>query len=102
MEDSVNILHRFTWELRPPVLDDLGLVPALNAYLKDWAKQTGCRVTVAASAGLEPLNSADRTVLYRVTQAALANVARHAKAGRVKVRIRKRRAAVRLEIEDDG
>jgi len=102
VEDSVNILHRFTWELRPPVLDDFGLVPALNAHLKDWAKQTGCRVTVAASAGLEPLNSAGRTVLYRVTQAALANVARHAKASRVKVRIQKRRGAVRLEIEDNG
>ncbi|MEI7936984.1 MAG: sensor histidine kinase [Verrucomicrobiota bacterium] len=102
VEDSVNILHRFTWELRPPVLDDLGLVPALNAYLKDWAKQTGIRVTVAASAGLEPLNSSGRTVLYRVTQAALANVARHAKASRVKVRIQKRRGAVRLEIEDNG
>ena len=48
VEDSVNILHRFTWELRPPVLDDLGLVPALNAYLKDWAKQTGIRADVTA------------------------------------------------------
>ena len=102
VEDSVNTLHRFTWELRPPMLDDFGLVPALNAYLKDWTKQTGIRVTVVASAGLEPLNSDSRTVLYRVTQAALANVARHAKASRVKVRIQKRRGAVRLEIEDNG
>ena len=46
VEDSVNTLHRFTRELRPPVLDDFGLVPALNAYLKDWAKQTGSRVTL--------------------------------------------------------
>ena len=102
VEDSVNTLHQFTWELRPPVLDDLGLVPALNAYLKDWAKQTDSRVTVTASAGLEPLNSAGRTVLYRVTQAALANVARHAKASRVKVRIQRRHGAVHLEIEDNG
>jgi PAS domain S-box-containing protein len=102
VEDSVNTLHRFTSELRPPVLDHFGLVPALNAYLKDWAKQTGSRVTVTASAGLEPLNNAGRTVLYRVTQAALSNVARHAKASRVKVRIQKRRGAVRLEIEDNG
>jgi signal transduction histidine kinase len=48
------------------------------------------------------LNNAGRTVLYRVTQAALSNVARHAKASRVKVRIQKRRGAVRLEIEDNG
>ena len=48
------------------------------------------------------MNSAGRTVLYRVTQAALTNVAQHAKASRVKVRIQKLREAVRLEIEDNG
>jgi signal transduction histidine kinase len=102
VEDSVNTLHRFSRELRPPTLDDLGLIPALRSYLKDYQQRTGLRIRFLASAGVERLNNAQSTVLYRVAQAALANIARHAKASRVEVRIHKRLSALRLEIKDDG
>jgi PAS domain S-box-containing protein len=104
VEDSVNALHRFARELRPTVLDDLGLIPALQAYLKDFADRTSVRAHLAAftQGRIERLNSSKVTVLYRVTQAALANVAQHAKASRVKVTINKYPGRLRLEIEDDG
>jgi PAS domain S-box-containing protein len=104
VEDSVNTLHRFSRELRPTVLDDLGLTPALKAYLKDFADRTGVHAHLAAFTQdrIERLNSSKVTVLYRVTQAALANVAQHAKASQVKVTINKYPGRLRLEIEDNG
>jgi signal transduction histidine kinase len=86
------------------VLDDLGLTPALKAYLKDFADRTGVHAHLAAFTQdrIEHLNSSKVTVLYRVTQAALANVAQHAKASQVKVTINKYPGRLRLEIEDDG
>ena len=102
VEKSVNIVHRFARELRPTLLDDLGLIPALHSFMKDFTKRTGIHIRFTASAGLERLDSARRTVLYRVAQSALTNVAQHAQASRVKVGIRKLRDAIRMEIHDDG
>ena len=104
VEDSVNTLHQFIRELRPPVLDDLGLIPALRGYLKDFGGQTGVRVSLATFtlAKIEALNSAKRSALYRVAQEALTNVAKHAEASRVKVRIQKLGDAIRMEIRDNG
>ncbi len=102
VEQSVNIVHRFARELRPTVLDDLGLLPALQSLMKEFAERTGISIRCTAAAGLEQLNSARRTVLYRVAQSALANVAQHAKANRVTVSIRKFQGAVRMDIHDDG
>jgi two-component system, NarL family, sensor histidine kinase DegS len=104
VEKSVNIVHRFARELRPTVLDDLGLIPALHSYMKDFTKRTGVHIHFTAfTPGLiEQLNSNQRTVLYRVTQSALANVAQHAQASQVKVSIRKLQDTVRMEIHDNG
>jgi signal transduction histidine kinase len=102
VEKSVNIVHRFARELRPTLLDDLGLVPALHSFMKDFTKRTGLHIRFTASAGLERLDSARRTVLYRVAQSALTNVAQHAQATRVNVSLWKLRDAVRMEIHDDG
>jgi PAS domain S-box-containing protein len=99
---SVTIVHRFALELRPTLLDDLGLVPALHSFMKEFTKRTGIHIQFTASAGLEQLDSARRTVLYRVAQSALTNVAQHAQASRVKVSLRKRRDAIRMEIRDEG
>lgn len=102
VEKSVDIVHRFARELRPAVLDDLGLRPALHSLLKDFTKETGLQVSFTASAGLEELSHAKRTAFYRVAQEALANVARHAHATRVAVSIRKVPGAVLMRIRDDG
>ena len=102
VEKSVDIVHRFARELRPAVLDDLGLIPALHSFLKSFTEETGVRVSLTAFAGLERLSNAKRTVLYRVAQEALTKVARHAQANRVEVVIQKLPDAVRMRIKDDG
>ena len=98
----MTIVHRFARELRPTVLDDLGLIPALQSFIKDFTKRTNIRIHFTAFAGVEQLNSTQRTVLYRVAQSALANVHKHAHASDVKVSIRKLQGAIRLEIHDNG
>lgn len=102
VEKSVDIIHRFARDLRPAVLDDLGLIPAMRAYLKLFTEQTGIRCSFTAFAEVENLDNASRTVLYRIAQEALTNVSRHAKATLVKMSIRLRQDRVCMEIHDDG
>lgn len=102
VEKSVDIVHRFARELRPTVLDDLGLIPALHSFLKGFTKRTHIQIRVTASKAVEELNGPKRTVLYRVAQEALTNIAKHAAAHLVKVSLQKVSGAVRMEIHDDG
>jgi signal transduction histidine kinase len=104
VEKSVVIVHQFARELRPPALDDLGLSVSLHSYLDEYMKRTGLKVhfTTFTSGRIEKLNSAMRTVFYRVAQEALLNVAQHANASQVKVSLQKLAGAVQLEITDDG
>jgi len=99
---SVEIVHRFARDLRPTVLDDLGLIPAIEAYLKGFMERTGIRVSLTAFADVEQMDSARRTVLYRIMQESLTNVARHAKASQVKVSIHDHNGAVLMKIHDNG
>lgn len=102
VEKSVNIVHQFAQELRPPALDHLGLSSALQSFMKEFMKRTGIRVHFTTFTGVQKLNSASRTVLYRVIHSALTNVAQHAKASQVSVVLQKRRGIVGLEVQDDG
>jgi signal transduction histidine kinase len=102
VEKSVNIVHRFARDLRPAVLDDLGLIPALQAYLKGFTERTGLRVHFSIFAGIEKLSNEKRTVLYRVAQAALVNVAEHARASTVSLVVREMPDAVTMQIKDNG
>ena len=99
---SIDVVHRFARELRPSLLDDLGLIPALRSLVKEQAGRKGLRVHLDAFAGVESMESIHRTMLYRVAQEALTNVVRHAHARRATVRIQQIPDAVRLEIHDDG
>jgi PAS domain S-box-containing protein len=99
---SVAIVHQFARELRPAVLDDLGLIPALHSCLKDFSARTGLHVKLTAFAAVEEMDIAKRTVLFRVTQEALTNVSRHAQASRVEVTLQKQPAGVCLKVADDG
>jgi len=102
VEKSVDIVHRFACELRPTVLDDLGLIPALKTFMQSFFADTGIRVSLKASAEIEQSSPAIRTALYRVAQEALTNVARHAKANQAKVSIRCLDGAIHMEITDNG
>lgn len=102
VEKSVDIVYRFARELRPPVLDDLGLIPALHSFMKGFTTRTGVRSALTSTAEVEKLGGAERTVLFRVAQESLTNVARHAEAARVEVNITKSPTGICMKISDDG
>jgi len=102
VEQSVNVVHQFARQLRPAVLDDMGLIPALHTFLKGFKGETGTQVTLSAFAAVEHLAGDKKTVLYRVAQEALTNVTRHAQASRVEVSIQKLNGAVCMKIRDNG
>jgi signal transduction histidine kinase len=102
VEKSVNIVHQFARQLRPAVLDDLGLIPALHTYMKNFTTQTGVRTHLTAFAGVEQMDTAWRTVLFRVAQEALTNVGRHAQASRAEVIIEELPEGICMKIQDDG
>jgi len=99
---SIKTVHRFARDLRPTLLDDFGLLFALNSYIKDFAKRTYIPVHTQFFRGVEKLDSNKRTVLYRIVQSALTNVAQHAQASLVQVIIKKMENSVRMEIHDNG
>jgi signal transduction histidine kinase len=102
VENSVKAVHRFARELRPAVLDELGLIPALHAYSKSLSARKKLKIQLTAFDGVEALGSAKRTVLFRVAQEALTNVARHAHATEVGLSITKIPIGIRMEISDNG
>jgi len=102
VENAVNRIHHFARELRPAMLDDLGLIPALQALLERFMEETGIRSSLTAFAGIEESESNMLTVLYRVAQEALANAARHANANHVAVSITKSDGGFQMTIKDDG
>jgi two-component system, NarL family, sensor histidine kinase DegS len=102
VEQSMDTVHRFARELRPPLLDDLGLIPALRAYMKDFTRRTRIPIHFTAFAAIEKMEGDKRTVLFRVVQEALSNVDKHARAGSVNVSIVKVLRDVHLDIHDDG
>jgi PAS domain S-box-containing protein len=102
VEQSVNLVHRFALDLRPRVLDDLGLIPALHALMKCFKRETGIHASLSAFAAVDRVNGDKRIVLYRVAQEALNNVARHAQASRAEVRVQKLDSAICIRIRDNG
>ncbi len=94
-------LRRFSHELRPTVLDDLGLVPALEFLTDGVTKRSGLAITLETSfeGRLPP---PVETVLYRVVQEALNNVTKHAKATEVRVRLLRKQGGLDCRILDNG
>lgn len=94
-------LRRLSHELRPTILDDLGLMPALDFLTKGVTGRSGLAIRVeGAIAGRLP--SSIETTLYRTVQEALDNVVKHAHATRVVVRVHRQPGSARLEVRDDG
>jgi signal transduction histidine kinase len=100
----VQIEHRLrnlAHELRPPILDDLGLVPALEFLADMIGKRWGLPVAVQASLD-RGLSATVEATLYRITQEALTNVAKHANATRAEVSVQQGVHCVACSIRDDG
>lgn len=96
-------MHHIAIELRPPVLDDLGLQIAMESYVSSWSQRTGIAAGFACQ-GLsrKKIPEEVETALYRVLQEALTNVARHASAKRVSVILEGTEQGIVEIIEDEG
>jgi signal transduction histidine kinase len=101
-EASVNVIRNMTLLLRPSMLDDFGLVPALEWQAREVSKRTGLRVHVSAEEGAAELSDEFKTCIYRVVQEALHNCARHSRARNVKVVVKQEPSRIILSVEDDG
>lgn len=101
-EASVNVIRNMTLLLRPSMLDDFGLVPALEWQAREVSKRTGLRVQVAAEESAGELSDELKTCIYRVVQEALHNCARHSQARSVKVVVKQEPSRIILSVEDDG
>jgi two-component system, NarL family, sensor histidine kinase DevS len=95
-------VRRLAVELRPKALDDFGLVPALERLVATFTEQTGIRVDLEETLGRTRLPPETETALYRITQEALTNVVKHARATRVSIVLTRKDASVTAVIEDDG
>jgi signal transduction histidine kinase len=88
--------------LRPSMLDDFGLLPALNWQAKETGKRTGLRVHVTAGELPNDLPEEHKTCIYRIVQEALNNVSRHAQASMVQISLQHRVGEIELSVQDDG
>jgi len=95
-------VRRLAVELRPAVLDDFGLVPALERLIDAFAEQSDVRVDFHSALGETRLPSDVETALYRVVQEALTNIVKHANATRISISLARRASGVAAVIEDDG
>jgi signal transduction histidine kinase len=102
IDATIQTVRRIAMELRPGVLDDLGLVAALEWQLKDFQKRTGIRSEFLHSAEDIGLDADLSTGLFRIFQEALTNVARHSDATEVHVRLHSEAGSFILEVEDNG
>lgn len=102
VEQSVEIIHNFARDLRPPALDHFGLIHALKALVSEFIDQTKIQARLTTLPEVESVNSGRRIAIYRVVQSALSNVAKHSKAKNVIIQMHKEARCILLTIADDG
>ncbi|MFN7999383.1 MAG: sensor histidine kinase [Bryobacteraceae bacterium] len=102
LEESIRVVRNMALLLRPSMLDDLGLVPALQWHAREVGKRTSIRIKLAAEGVSEDLPEEHKTCVYRIVQEALHNSVRHAGAQSVQVTVRQEDHRLLLLIEDDG
>ena len=101
-DSSVNSIRDIALLLRPSMLDDLGLIPALEWQAREVSRRSGIKVTVKAGDVPDSLSDETRTCIYRVVQEALVNVSRHSGAKCAVVTVTQQGNSLSLSVEDDG
>ncbi len=102
VEGTVRVVRNMALLLRPSMLDDLGLIPALRWQAREMSKRTPINVSVATELSDEELPDQYKTCLYRVVQEALHNCERHSHATTVRIRVHQQDGWLILRIQDDG
>lgn len=101
LDASVAATRRIAADLRPLLLDDLGLGPAIDWLVQNFAQRTGVKCELDMDDELE-LQEPYATAVFRIVQESLANVGKHAAAGHARVRIVRDGSSLMLSVEDDG
>jgi signal transduction histidine kinase len=102
IDAGIRTIRNVTNDLRPSLLDDLGLLPALRSLAAEFAERSGIRAAFSAPAALPALSGEAELALFRALQEALANVARHAEATSVAIELSATDGRILLEVRDDG
>lgn len=102
VDNTVAAMRRIAADLRPVMLDDLGLVPAIENLLYDLSERTGVVVSLTGEKGEVDLQEPYATAVYRMVQEALTNVARHSGASSVEVQVEVRDSRLYVRIADNG
>jgi signal transduction histidine kinase len=102
LDQMVKTVRKISAELRPGVLDDLGLLPAMEWQARDWEARTGIECKVHSDLGERPVPPDRGTALFRIFQETLTNVVRHAQATQVHARVSLEAGDLVLEINDNG
>lgn len=102
VEGCVRVVRNMALLLRPSMLDDLGLIPALKWQAREVSKRTSIDVSVATEIQTEQLPEEYKTCIYRIVQEALHNCSRHSQATAVRVRVQQKPLSLLLTIQDDG
>jgi signal transduction histidine kinase len=102
LESTAGAIENVMSDLRPPMLDDYGLLPALQWYANEFSSRTGIQVRVDGDERIERLPQASEIALFRIMQEALNNVAKHAHAGRVHITLEHAASEFIMSVSDDG
>jgi two-component system, NarL family, sensor kinase len=102
LNDVLGEVRRISHDLRPALLDDLGLAAALEHLIGEFSQNTSIRTSFEVEGNVDRLSDVANTVLFRIAQESLTNIKRHADARSVKVRLYGDKISVQLTIADDG
>jgi two-component system, NarL family, sensor histidine kinase UhpB len=100
--EALERVRRFARGLRPPALDELGLVPALESHIRGLGESVGAAIRLEADPVEDLLPPQAELALYRIAQEALSNAIRHSGAREIRVRVERRERSVSLSVSDDG
>ena len=102
IDTAIQGMRNISTQLRPAILDDLGLIPAIEWQAREFQARTGIRSRVSLLSQAVQLGPEATTALFRILQAALTNVALHSKARRVDIRVTRRKNLLWLRVSDNG
>jgi len=102
LDSTAGSIENVMSELRPPMLDDYGLLPALQWYSDEFSRRTSIRVSVEGDEEMKRLPQTSEIALFRIAQEALNNVAKHAHASRAKIALTRTSAELVMTVTDNG
>lgn len=102
LNDSLSEVRRLISDLRPVLLDDLGLIPALRKTAEEWGKEMGVVTEITVVGPRPDLPKSVETALFRIVQEALTNVKNHARATRVDLKITSADGRLEIKVRDNG